>query len=337
MSYPLQVAKIKAKRKLIEEDGPVPEDGFLYKYRSLKKGPERKNTLAILKNNQLWWGRGSNFNDPFDCSHHIDYERTDEEWEEFFARGFDKGLQFVRSKIAEAKAHVRGERPSAKQIESPAEKSAGFDYTITDKAGNPISLSTLVNRSRGKSLKKTLHRLDKRFGVLCLSYDPDNILLWSHYANSHSGVCLQFDIAAHRKAFPRLHPVTYQTDALDLAAPMQDLFSIFSGEPKLLLDIASTMRGSDAQNDEPARKIEQWFYTKSIYWEYEQEWRALVANPGLNRFPARALTGVIVGCVNTEENLALVRKAVDKKRPRPKVYVASKKRDEFGLDIQLAD
>ena len=47
MSYPLQVAKIKAKRKPIEEDGPVPEDGYLYKYRSLKKGPERKNTLAI--------------------------------------------------------------------------------------------------------------------------------------------------------------------------------------------------------------------------------------------------------------------------------------------------
>ena len=119
MSYPLQVAKIKAKRKLTEEDGPVPEDGYLYKYRSLKKGPERKNTLAILKNNQLWWGRGSNFNDPFDCSHHIDYERTDEEWEEFFARGFDKGRQFVRSKIAEAKAHVRGDGFVATQFPEP--------------------------------------------------------------------------------------------------------------------------------------------------------------------------------------------------------------------------
>ena len=77
------------------------------------------------------------------------------------AGGFDKGLQFIGSKIAEAKVHVRGDGPSAKRIESPTEKPAGFDYSIKDKAGNPIALSTLVKRSRGKALKRTLHRLDR--------------------------------------------------------------------------------------------------------------------------------------------------------------------------------
>ncbi len=322
-------------QKQVDEDAPLPDSGYLYKYRSLKKGTDRENTLAILKSNQMWWGRGSSFNDPFDCNHHIDYERTDEEWEQYFARGLDKGFQFLRSKYEEAKARSLGNDATPIKNATKKEKPGRWEFTVTDKSGNPVKMSQILNRSRARSLKRNLRHLDKLFGVLCLSHDPDNILLWSHYANSHNGICLQFDVASYRDAFPRLHPVTYRAEALDLEAPIQDLFAMLQSDPKLLLDIAALMRGSNAKDEHSARAVEQWFYTKSTDWTYEQEWRALIAKPGLNRFPARALTGVIVGCVNTEENLALVREAIDKKRPRPKVYVATKKRDEFGLDIDI--
>ncbi|WP_240923611.1 DUF2971 domain-containing protein [Psychromonas sp. SA13A] len=30
-------------------------------------------------------------------------------------------------------------------------------------------------------------------GVLCLTEEPDNLLMWSHYADSHQGFCVKFD------------------------------------------------------------------------------------------------------------------------------------------------
>jgi len=30
-------------------------------------------------------------------------------------------------------------------------------------------------------------------GVLCLTEEPDNLLMWSHYAESHQGFCIKFD------------------------------------------------------------------------------------------------------------------------------------------------
>lgn len=281
-------------------------------------------------------GRGSRFNDPFDCNHHIDIERTDEEWEEYIGRGLDKGREFVRSKVAAAKAALTGEACASEPAESREKRKGGWRITFTDDEGRPVSTSYVLNRSRARSLQRTLKRLDEVVGVLCLSHDPDNILLWSHYANRHDGICLQFDVAGHPDAFPRLHPVTYQAEALDLDAPFQDLFDVYKGEPKLLLDVAALMRGGDPDREGPARQIERWVYTKGPDWAYETEWRALTNKPGLGRFPARALTGVIVGCVNTEANLALVREAIHKKRPRPKVYVATKQSDRFGVDIEVA-
>jgi len=33
--------------------------------------------------------------------------------------------------------------------------------------------------------------------VSCFSERPDNMLLWSHYANSHHGICLMFETKRH--------------------------------------------------------------------------------------------------------------------------------------------
>jgi hypothetical protein len=37
-----------------------------------------------------------------------------------------------------------------------------------------------------------LKRLHEEVGVLCFSEKYDNILMWSHYAKSHTGLCVEF-------------------------------------------------------------------------------------------------------------------------------------------------
>lgn len=33
----------------------------------------------------------------------------------------------------------------------------------------------------------------KNTGIYCFTKSEDNILMWSHYANEHKGICLEFD------------------------------------------------------------------------------------------------------------------------------------------------
>ena len=52
--------------------------------------------------------------------------------------------------------------------------------------------------------------VDRRFGVCALGERADSILMWSHYADEHAGICIEFDTEAHAAAFPGLSPVRVQ-------------------------------------------------------------------------------------------------------------------------------
>jgi len=41
--------------------------------------------------------------------------------------------------------------------------------------------------------EKNIEEIDKLFGILSLSRNPLNYLMWSHYANKHKGFCIGFD------------------------------------------------------------------------------------------------------------------------------------------------
>ena len=55
----------------------------------------------------------------------------------------------------------------------------------------PFDLSNDPDRHRVAATKR---RLGKKFGMLCFSRDWTNPVIWAHYADSHKGMCLGFDI-----------------------------------------------------------------------------------------------------------------------------------------------
>src|SRR5262245_14846752 len=80
---------------------PAGPPSRLYKYRSLAKGKPRQRTLAILKNLELYYSPGSDFNDPFDCNLDIAF-RTSEDWEKLFGNALDRiasGLSNWKAKM----------------------------------------------------------------------------------------------------------------------------------------------------------------------------------------------------------------------------------------------
>ena len=121
------------------------------------------------------------------------------------------------------------------------------------------------------------HAMFAQYRVYCLSTHADSPLMWSHYARSHHGVCLEFSV--QNTLFCASLPVEYLE-----RYPEVDL--------------------TDDSHDGNLRT----FLTKSKDWSYEHEFRLLVAAPGYafpdlpatkDNFvplPTGALKGVIMGC-----------------------------------------
>lgn len=84
----------------------------------------------------------------------------------------------------------------------------------------------------------------EKVGILCLSEDPSNILMWSHYASNHSGICIGFD--TDYKPFRSASQVSY-----------------------------SDGRPSAEFNSEPENLLKRVLLTKSKHWSYEKEWRSI--------------------------------------------------------------
>ena len=84
-------------------------------------------------------------------------------------------------------------------------------------------------------------------GVLCLTTEPKDLLMWAHYASSHTGLCLGFD--ARYAPFSEARQVRYVSDRPSLPALDVDEFDAEVTETVLL--------------------------RKSPHWKYEKEWRTV--------------------------------------------------------------
>lgn len=315
----------------------------LYKYRSLSE-ESRAWTEDIIRNSRLWYSKASAFNDPFDCNLSIT-GKAEGEWEQMFGDAIGRFGDWFRSGVTGLMKKAGVDVPKALQPkEREKTEVRRWDMTIKDSEGNLVDTAEFFNSLQRRRLARMYEILDESFGVLSLSAKPDDILMWSHYANRHDGVCLEFRTTAHPNAFPRLHPVRYELRYPSLSAHFPDFLEMMQRKRKhvkqtLLLDVAHLLAGElrDEAETDPVSSatldVARWFYVKSAAWEYEREWRALSDGPGLVRFTKRALKGIIVGCVNTEANLEWAREMVAGRKPRVALYKAVKKEHEFGLDV----
>src|SRR5208282_4947339 len=133
---------------------------------------------------------------------------------------------------------------------------------------------SLSDRETRHGFTKLKNNLARTRGLLCFSKDWTNPVLWSHYADSHRGLCLGFSFA-HEV----IH-VRYRRKRLRIKIP------------SLLSD------------PEKERIVMECLSTKFIHWQYEKEVRAFVnlaerdSNTGHYFFDfceSMTITHVIVG------------------------------------------
>lgn len=113
-------------------------------------------------------------------------------------------------------------------------------------------------------------RFSRKYGVLSLTRQPLNSLMWSHYGDSHQGIVLGFDCDSAGFSDPQSNVIPSQYGEMIYSAskPHNDLPVI--GEHELMSIGGSLRFDSNAFN-----LIKRAFLYKSLEWAYEEEVRVV--------------------------------------------------------------
>ena len=146
----------------------------------------------------------------------------------------------------------------------------------------------------------------EQIGMFCLATKPDDILLWSHYADSHRGLCIGFRIAGDSILLDA-QPVEYSSDY-----PVIDYFRMTREQ-----------------------RVRAMLLRKALHWESEQEWRALRTGPppGLSNYPAGMLASVILGCQISVADREAVVQAAEAVPVPVDLYQAQRRESDYALDL----
>jgi hypothetical protein len=146
---------------------------FLYKYCSLNKD-NAQHRERIFTHNELYFRSPRVFNDPFDSKIRLEFEGSKDAWKTYL-------LKLYRKK-----------HPDWNREQRLAE------------------IRQIIRERRYERIPEGL--LDSyldQIGVFCMSEVNDQILMWSHYSESHTGFCLEFRATSTTPFFSRAQKIIY--------------------------------------------------------------------------------------------------------------------------------
>lgn len=222
----------------------------------------------VLENNSLWFASPQDFNDPFDCQIVPDTNNTQ-----------DEIIEFLKASAPEGSSEESISSLALKIFNNPHIWKNSFEAEI----------SKVINAT----------------GICCFTANEKNLLMWSHYTDSHKGVCLKFDLTKDPEYFEFPLEVIYTKD--------YPVYNHLSNSQEIVNLVV---------------------LSKSIDWEYEEEIRVLRPDQnGLISFNKNALVEIIFGCNCSENSIKEITELVNKYEYQIKFKKAEKKNREFALTI----
>ncbi len=250
-----------------------------YKYRSMAAPGVIKWVERIVLHNELYFAAAKTFNDPFD-------------------------LRPAFSLAA----------PKAQQVKEFERLSKKFEPDLNREQRRAQAKDAVKQSLSRKNIRKTeeviqaehARTITEDVGVYCVSAKRNDILMWSHYADYHRGICLEFDGTARLMAHAQ--KVHYSQKRVPIMTYYDDKETSMT---KALL-------------------------TKSLQWAYEEEWRLInfKQGPGTVEFRPEHLTGIVLGALASAETVAVVKQWVEARPQTLEIYQASLSSLDYSLDIR---
>jgi hypothetical protein len=254
----------------------IPCPDLLFKYRDISNLLH----LETLTELSIFLPSANKFNDPFDCKIPLEYIKleTDEE----LRRNFARKLIMMHGSVEE-KNEIENHVERFMEKKHLSNKDELFQFEEND-------------------IKKL-----NEFGIFSVSTIPNNLLMWSHYANSHKGICIGFNAKKLYDIcnFSMLGPVTY-----------------FDKYPNM-----SLLRDNEDL-------LYNQLYNKSLDWYYEKEFRYIKIN-GANtkvQFTSDIIEEIYIGCLTSPADLILIKQLRKEKFPDVRLYECKKSRNGYHLE-----
>lgn len=242
----------------------------IYKYE-----PMSIQALTNLKSESIYFNSSCNFNDPFDCN--MDLKVAPPNCDE------------VPSILTFLKEDVGANEAKLEELHKLThDEVAAMGMVLAD-----------------DYLKKRIGKIFESKGICCFSATNNNLLMWSHYASSGKGFCLEFDSSC--EPFSAIQEVSYVDEPLSI-----DYKKVFSNDVLYLLSAL--------------------FCTKSSHWSYEKEWRIFHAEVNkISQYPTSSLTGVYFGPEIDDDFSAIICLILQGQHPDIKFYQGFRAKDSYSV------
>lgn len=286
----------------LEIDKKLDDLSCLYRYRNTAAISRIIDSFILEIEPNIWLGSPNNFNDPFDCWFPPPFDEFPKSFRSELSKRLYENICRHFSLTDSLKNECWNECEALINIKSTKEM-AKKQLEIINKYtnGSDSNFDVLINQIEAMLQSNytnylQLFRLSQ--GVACFSEVNNSILMWSHYAESHKGILLGYDVSnKNRKSkednYPlnHIYPVMYLDDLSDNLAFLRDNTSRHA---KHNLKFRSNL-------------------VKSRCWDYEKEWRIIyqfpVKNPSDNMrlFPLMP-TCIYLGALIDKKSEILLRK-----------------------------
>jgi Protein of unknown function (DUF2971) len=251
---------------------------FLYKYRGFNGEYAEQNLRNIVVYSVLRLSAPATFNDPYEMFVHVVVEGTPEQRLDRFSR------------LVALQAPVESQERQPERVRILMER---------------------ADAEHAKRCQMSISGIKERSGMFCFAGDPRSTLMWSHYAENHHGVCLQFERMRDFLTLGHAVRTNYREDL-----PVVNWIVDFQ------------------------RDVDQLLLAKHPCWGYEQE-RRITSIDNANRYlqlRPDALTGIIFGCRTQKPQMDFIDKLLAEREalgvPAVKTYVATQHPTKYRLLIR---
>jgi len=146
-------------------------------------------------------------------------------------------------------------------------------------------------------------------GVTCFSERNDDLLMWAHYGGQYKGFCLAFNTS--KEPFSKLRRVQY-SDVI----------------PQI--DIVDCM-----VNKNYDKLLDDLYCTKSSFWGYEKEWRAIHSEAGtVFGYEADALRAIYFGPDIERQALEIICLIIQGQNPDVQFFMGKRSETEFRVEFE---
>jgi hypothetical protein len=201
--------------------------------------PLNLEVMIALASGNIYFTDPKRLNDPFDITPSFEI----------------KGDQLGKERLVALGKKVFGSEYDEvlKRVSYSAES-----YFHGDDESASYSIETVFANVLARAIWEGVQKGEKTKSIVCLSKLWNNTLLWSHYADSHKGICIEYAWLGDSKHSIEKVNYTEKDKPIDISLLYQMI----------------------VEEDETARRqfMNKYYFNKGPSWEYEQEYRILSEN-----------------------------------------------------------